>query len=33
MNEKFSLAELEPVMLEVLNAGSEFVLKTLRKIL
>ena len=28
MNEKFSLAELEPVMLEVLNAGSEFVLKT-----
>lgn len=28
MSEKFSLAELEPVMLEVLNSGNEFTLKT-----
>ena len=28
MNEKFSLAELEPIMLEVLNSGAEFVMKT-----
>ena len=28
MSEKFSLTELEPVMLEVLNSGSEFVMKT-----
>ncbi len=28
MSEKFSLNELEPIMLEVLNSGSEFVMKT-----
>ena len=28
MSEKFSLAELEPIMLEVLNSGAEFVMKT-----
>ena len=28
MSEKFSLAELEPIMLEVLDSGNEFVMKT-----
>ena len=28
MSEKFRLAELEPIMLEVLNSGAEFVMKT-----